>query len=69
MRWREKFAEARRRFDLLRFYGKFEHIVILTLFIVVFAVWNLALKVFQSIASSSLDPTHYSVSSRCSVRS
>ena len=28
---------------------------------VVFAVWNLALKLFQSIASSSLDPTDYTV--------
>jgi uncharacterized membrane protein (DUF373 family) len=66
MRWREQFAEARRRFDLLSFYGKFEQIVIfiLTVFIsvfVVFAVWNLALKVFQSIASSGLDPTDYTV--------
>ena len=64
MRWREQFAEARRRFDLLSFYGKFEHIVIFILtaliaVFVVFAVWNLALKVFQSIASSSLDPTDY----------
>jgi uncharacterized membrane protein (DUF373 family) len=66
MRWREQFAEARRRFDLLSFYGKFEHIVIFILtaliaVFVVFAVWNLALKVFQSIASSSLDPTDYTV--------
>jgi Phosphate-starvation-inducible E family len=28
---------------------------------VIFAVWNLALKVLQSIASSTLDPTDYSV--------
>jgi uncharacterized membrane protein (DUF373 family) len=66
MRWREQFAEARRRFDLLSFYGKFEHIVIFILtaliaVFIVFAVWNLALKVFQSIASSSLDPTDYTV--------
>ena len=66
MRWREQFAEARRRFDLLSFYEKFEHIVIFILTVlialfVVFAVWNLALKVFQSIASSSLDPTDYNV--------
>ena len=66
MRWREQFAGARRRFDLLSFYEKFEHIIIFILTVliavfVVFAVWNLALKVFQSIASSSLDPTDYSV--------
>jgi uncharacterized membrane protein (DUF373 family) len=66
MRWREQFAEARRRFDLLSFYGKFEHIVIFILtaliaVFIVFAVWNLALKVLQSIASSTLDPTDYSV--------
>ena len=66
MRWREQFAGARRRFDLLSFYEKFEHIIIFILTVliavfVVFAVWNLALKVFQSIASSSLDPTDYTV--------
>jgi uncharacterized membrane protein (DUF373 family) len=66
MRWNEELTEARRRFDLLSFYGKFEQIVIFILTIlisvfVVFAVWNLALKVFQSIASSSLDPTDYAV--------
>lgn len=66
MRWKEQFAEARRRFDLLSFYEKFEHIVIFILtaliaVFVVFAVWNLALKLFQIITSSSLDPTDYAV--------
>jgi uncharacterized membrane protein (DUF373 family) len=66
MGWKEQFAEARRRFDLLSFYEKFEHIVIFILsaliaVFVVFAVWNLALKLFQMIASSSLDPTDYRV--------
>ncbi len=66
MRLRQELADARRRFDLLNFYGKFEQIVIfiLTLLIavfVIFAVWNLALKVLQSITSSTLDPTDYSV--------
>ena len=66
MRWNEELTEARRRFDLLSFYGKFEQIVIfiLTMLItvfVVFAVWNLALKVIQSITSSSLDPNDYTV--------
>jgi uncharacterized membrane protein (DUF373 family) len=66
MRWNEELTEARRRFDLLSFYGKFEQIVIFILtalisIFVVFAVWNLALKVVQSIMSSSLDPTDYTV--------
>jgi uncharacterized membrane protein (DUF373 family) len=66
MRWNEELTEARRRFDLLSFYGKFEQIVIFILTVlisvfVVFAVWNLALKVIQSITSSSLDPTDYTV--------
>lgn len=66
MRWKEQFAEARRRFNLLSFYEKFEHIVIFILtaliaVFVVFAVWNLALKLFQIITSSSLDPTDYAV--------
>ena len=61
MRWKEEFAEARRSFDLLSFYEKFEQIVIFILTVliavfVVFAVWNLALKVFQSIASSTFRP-------------
>ena len=40
MRWKEQFGEARRRFDLPSFYGKFEHIVIfiLTVLIAVFAL-------------------------------
>jgi uncharacterized membrane protein (DUF373 family) len=66
MRLRQELADARRRFDLLTFYGKFEQIVIFILTVliavfVIFAVWNLALKVLQSIASSTLDPTDYSV--------
>ena len=51
---------------MLSFYEKFEQIVIFILTVliavfVIFAVWNLALKVLQSIASSTLDPTDYSV--------
>jgi uncharacterized membrane protein (DUF373 family) len=66
MRLKQELADARRRFDLLNFYGKFEQIVIFILTVlisifVVFAVWTLALKVFQSIAFSTLDPTDYSV--------
>jgi small neutral amino acid transporter SnatA (MarC family) len=59
MRLKQELADARRRFDLLNFYGKFEQIVIFILTVliavfVIFAVWNLALKVLQSIASSTL---------------
>ena len=66
MRVKEEFAEAQRRFGLLGFYDKFEHIVILVLtaliaVFIVFAIWNLALKIFLSIASSTFDPTDYAV--------
>jgi hypothetical protein len=66
MQVKEEFAEAQRRFGLLSFYDKFEHIVILILtaliaIFIVFAVWNLALKIFQSIAASTFDPTDYTV--------
>ena len=66
MRVKEEFTEAQRRFGLLSFYDKFEHIVILILtaliaVFIVFAIWNLALKIFLSIASSTFDPTNYEV--------
>ena len=66
MRVKHEFAEAQRRFGLLGFYDKFEHIVILILtaliaVFIVFAIWNLALKIFLSIASSTFDPTDYTV--------
>ena len=72
MRLKEEFAKARRRFDLLSFYEKFEQIVIFILTVliavfVIFATWNLALKVLQSIASSTLDPTDYAEA--CSLAS
>ena len=66
MNLRLEFAEARKRFGLLGFYDKFEHLVILVItaliaVFIVFATWNLALKIFASIRSSSFDPTDYSV--------
>jgi len=66
MRLNEEFAAARKRFSLLSFYDKFEHVVVLVLTLliavfIVFAVWNLALKIFQSIAASSFDPTDFAV--------
>jgi uncharacterized membrane protein (DUF373 family) len=66
MPWQEEFDAARRRFGLLTFYEKFEHLVILILTLliaifIVFAVWNLALKIFHSIATSIFDPTDFTV--------
>ena len=66
MRLQDEFDDAQRRFGLLSFYEKFEHIVILILTVliatfIVFAVWNLAIKIFLSIATSTLDPTDYTV--------
>ena len=66
MRVKEEFTEAQSRFGLLSFYDKFEDIVILILTVliaifIVFAIWNLALKIFLSIASSTFDPTDYAV--------
>ena len=52
---------------LLTFYERFEQVVILILtgliaIVVVFAVWNLALKIFHAIlAPQGFDPTDYSV--------
>jgi hypothetical protein len=51
MPFKDEFADAQRRFRLLGFYDKFEHIVIFVLTVliavsIVFALWNLALKVF-----------------------
>lgn len=67
MQWQERFRRARAEWMLLTFYGRFEQIVILILsaliaLVVVFAVWNLALRIFQAIlAPQSFDPTDYAV--------
>jgi uncharacterized membrane protein (DUF373 family) len=67
MKWQDRFRRARAEWMLLSFYERFEQIVILTLtgliaVVVVFAVWNLALKIFQAIlAPGTFDPTEYSV--------
>jgi uncharacterized membrane protein (DUF373 family) len=63
---KDEFAEARIRWKLLTFYQKFEHGVILLLsalisLIIVLAVWNLTLKVLDSIIYANFDPTDYSV--------
>ena len=67
MQWQERFRRARAEWMLLSFYERFEQTVILILtgliaIFVVFAVWNLALKIFQAIlAPGTFDPTDYSV--------
>jgi len=67
MQLREEFTTARAEWALLSTYQKFEHaiVVILTMLIalvIVFAVWNLTLKIVVSILwSGSFDPTEYSV--------
>jgi uncharacterized membrane protein (DUF373 family) len=63
MQLREEMAAAHSRWEALTFYRKFEHVVILVLsgliaVVIVFAVWNLAMKVlFSLILSGSLDPS------------
>lgn len=62
----DELAESRRQFDLLSFYGKFEHIVLLFLtgliaIVIVFAVWHLAIEILINILASSFDPTDYPV--------
>ena len=66
MQWQERFRRARAEWMLLTFYERFEQVVILILTgliaLVVFAVWNLALKIFHAVlAPQSFDPTDYSV--------
>jgi uncharacterized membrane protein (DUF373 family) len=65
--WKRELAAARARWAPRTFYQKFEHAVVLVLtgliaIVVVFAVWNLVLKIVLSIVvSRSFDPTDYSV--------
>ena len=66
MRLKAEFAAARKAWEPLTFYQKFEHVIILILsgliaVIVAFATWNLALKVFVSVFSTRFDPTDYEV--------
>ena len=67
MQWQERFRRAQAEWTLLTLYEKFEQIVILILtgliaIVIVFAVWNLALKIFHAvIAPQTFDPTEYAV--------
>ena len=63
---KEEFAGARAEFALLTLYQKFEQVVVLFLtgliaLVIVFAVWNLTVKIVGSVLLSSFDPTDYSV--------
>jgi uncharacterized membrane protein (DUF373 family) len=63
---REEFTAARAGWNLMTFYQKFEHVVILVLallisIVVVLAVWNLVIKIVASILSTGFDPTDYAV--------
>ena len=67
MQWQERFRRVRGEWMLLTFYERFEQVVILILtgliaIVVVFAVWNLGLKIFHAVLSpQNFDPTDYSV--------
>ena len=67
MQLKEELAATRARWGFLTLYQKFEHVVVLILtgligIVIVFAVWNLMLKIVLSIVvSGSFDPTDYSV--------
>jgi uncharacterized membrane protein (DUF373 family) len=63
MQLRDEIAAAQARWGMLTFYQKFEHLVILVLtaliaVVIVFAVWNLAIKVlFSLVLADTFDPT------------
>jgi uncharacterized membrane protein (DUF373 family) len=66
MAWRDEFAAARGQWSLLTFYQKFEHgvitlLTVLIAFVIALAMWNLMLKVVNSVIYSNLDPTDYEV--------
>ena len=64
---KEELATARSKWQLLTFYERFEHVVILVLsglisIVVALAVWNLVLKLVAGVViSSGFDPSDYSV--------
>jgi hypothetical protein len=66
MAWRDEFAAVRIRWSLLTFYQKFEHgvitlLTVLIAFVIALAVWNLMLKVVNSVIYANFDPTDYEV--------
>lgn len=66
MAWKDDLAAARARWNLLTFYQRFEHGVILLLsgliaLIIGLALWKLMLKVFDSIFYVDFDPSDHGV--------
>jgi uncharacterized membrane protein (DUF373 family) len=66
MKLKEGFALARSGWNLMTFYQKFEHSVILLLtalisVVVALAVWNLTVKIVSSVFTTGFDPTDYAV--------
>jgi uncharacterized membrane protein (DUF373 family) len=67
MAWRDELTAAQTRWEVLTLYQRFEQIVVLLLtgliaIVIVFAVWNLALKVVLSlILAGTFDPTDHAV--------
>jgi uncharacterized membrane protein (DUF373 family) len=66
MSLQKEFAAARVAWQPLTLYQKFEHVCILILtgliaIVIVFAIWNLALKILISIFTTGFDPTDYAV--------
>jgi uncharacterized membrane protein (DUF373 family) len=66
MSLQREFAAARSAWQPLTFYQKFEHVCILILtgliaIVIVFAIWNLALKILISVFTTGFDPTDYAV--------
>ena len=58
--------DTREQWGRLSLYGKFEHLVIAVLTVVIaglvlLALWNLVVKILRSIAATGLDPTDYAV--------
>lgn len=66
MDFQERLDREREVWAPLTFYERFEHVVILILtgliaIVIVWAMWTLALKLFQSLLSATFDPTDYTV--------
>jgi uncharacterized membrane protein (DUF373 family) len=67
MAWRDELTAAQTRWEVLTLYQRFEQIVVLLLtgliaIVIVFAVWNLALKVVLSlILAGTFDPTDHAM--------
>jgi uncharacterized membrane protein (DUF373 family) len=66
MKLSKELAAARLAFAPLTLYQKFEHIIVIIVttliaVVIVFAIWNLALKIILAVLTTSFDPTDYKV--------